>query len=527
MALYPYSFQAAFDPNTGTAAPRDSVGQVYPVGDTSFTTPLPTFDLNGLPVTLTVGEHGYLPDFQVEDHTAVVWRSGEYVFQFATTVPVKGDRGDVGKSAYESAVENGFEGTEDEWLESLKGANVLPTDEAIAAALTSEGPAQTAAKKLTDSAVQAEVVPVALAVQELGQTADQAARALNRAYTVTRVAAAGTIPEHYIIRLKHGAAAGRTVHRIVGGDSISVSPPHETLGSYYAKTKAPVLVNATGWWSGDNNRVMGLSILNGQLIQGWDPQPNDLGQEAAVFMRDGSLRMYDNTTAPEQVIADGGWNSFGWGSAVYKDGAITNFLSLNRYALPAARQLVGDTLDGDLLLITFPNAGGSGGATGQMILDAVANLRIKSLYVLDGGGSAQTMVDGKYVVPSSDGAPRDVPDALYFYAPRVGPRTDTNWLPITQRNAGWSGGGVEYRVRGEDVYVRVVGVNWAGPGAATLSPVCSLPPEVPRPPWHWTGLAYLNSKPGEGQNCRVGVTGSIDFTASAPGAVSHIFQYPL
>ena len=28
-----------------------------------------------------------------------------------------------GKSAYEIAVENGFEGSEAEWLESLKGAN--------------------------------------------------------------------------------------------------------------------------------------------------------------------------------------------------------------------------------------------------------------------------------------------------------------------------------------------------------------------------------------------------------------------
>jgi hypothetical protein len=29
----------------------------------------------------------------------------------------------VGKSAYEIAVENGFEGSEAEWLESLKGTN--------------------------------------------------------------------------------------------------------------------------------------------------------------------------------------------------------------------------------------------------------------------------------------------------------------------------------------------------------------------------------------------------------------------
>lgn len=32
-----------------------------------------------------------------------------------------GGAGEPGKSAYEIAVENGFEGTESEWLESLKG----------------------------------------------------------------------------------------------------------------------------------------------------------------------------------------------------------------------------------------------------------------------------------------------------------------------------------------------------------------------------------------------------------------------
>lgn len=34
----------------------------------------------------------------------------------------KGDPGKNGKSAYEIAVDNGFEGTEQEWLNSLKGA---------------------------------------------------------------------------------------------------------------------------------------------------------------------------------------------------------------------------------------------------------------------------------------------------------------------------------------------------------------------------------------------------------------------
>ncbi len=36
---------------------------------------------------------------------------------------VSGSGGADGKSAYEIAVDNGFDGTEEEWLESLKGAD--------------------------------------------------------------------------------------------------------------------------------------------------------------------------------------------------------------------------------------------------------------------------------------------------------------------------------------------------------------------------------------------------------------------
>jgi hypothetical protein len=94
MAWYPYSYKTAFDPISGEKAPEGSVGEVYAVGDTAFTAPLETFDLTGLPVTLAVqGEAGYVPSFQVEDNPSVIWRSGEYVFELTTTMPLPGPEG--------------------------------------------------------------------------------------------------------------------------------------------------------------------------------------------------------------------------------------------------------------------------------------------------------------------------------------------------------------------------------------------------------------------------------------------------
>lgn len=41
---------------------------------------------------------------------------------------LKGAKGDKGKSAYEIAVDNGYEGTEAEWLASLEGDDYILTD---------------------------------------------------------------------------------------------------------------------------------------------------------------------------------------------------------------------------------------------------------------------------------------------------------------------------------------------------------------------------------------------------------------
>lgn len=69
--------------------------------------------LKDIPINLGVGEGGStipkLYDYfkQIDDYIEEL-KSG-------------GTQGPPGKSAYEIAVENGFEGTEQEWLESLKG----------------------------------------------------------------------------------------------------------------------------------------------------------------------------------------------------------------------------------------------------------------------------------------------------------------------------------------------------------------------------------------------------------------------
>lgn len=257
--------------------------------------------------------------------------------------------------------------------------------------------------------------------------------ASERAFTVTKIKATPTIPEHTITRYFGGAKSGVSVKRLVGGGAPTATPVRETLSSFHRRSGAAIVANATGWWT--DGSVMGLSIQDGVLLKGWDTGTSDLGKEALVIMRDGSMKIYNSTTPEQQVVDDGGWYSFGWGHAFYKDGMITDFKKYWRYSDSSgqisARQMLGDTLDGDIVLVTFPGVTNSWGATAQNVLDAVAGMNIRTLYNLDCGGSTQTLVDGDYAVSSSDGAERPVPDALAIYSINTTPRKKAvEWVDI-------------------------------------------------------------------------------------------------
>lgn len=60
-------------------------------------------------------------------------------------------KGETGSSAYEVAVSNGFKGTEEEWVESLKGSNGDPGADAIAMSISSSN--GTVFKNTSDSTI--------------------------------------------------------------------------------------------------------------------------------------------------------------------------------------------------------------------------------------------------------------------------------------------------------------------------------------------------------------------------------------
>ncbi|MBB5748528.1 hypothetical protein [Micrococcus sp. TA1] len=157
MARYAYQEMIALDVDTMTVAA--GVGQIYAESDVELVTPLTPVDDIGEPITLSANPRtGFLPTFYVDDHPSVRFVSGDLQRILVTTTPLfgpKGEPGDMGpstpeaeaaavaaqqaaaeaetlrvlaqqtagKSAYQLAVDNGFVGTELQWLASLPGAS--------------------------------------------------------------------------------------------------------------------------------------------------------------------------------------------------------------------------------------------------------------------------------------------------------------------------------------------------------------------------------------------------------------------
>lgn len=77
MVWFTFDVTLAFDATSRTPA-SGATALVYAESDTGKTTPLATQDLNGLPLTLTASQDGFLPSFRVDGHPRVRFVSGPF-----------------------------------------------------------------------------------------------------------------------------------------------------------------------------------------------------------------------------------------------------------------------------------------------------------------------------------------------------------------------------------------------------------------------------------------------------------------
>ncbi|WP_026579430.1 phosphodiester glycosidase family protein [Bacillus sp. SB47] len=192
----------------------------------------------------------------------------------------------------------------------------------------------------------------------------------------------------------------------------------ETVLSMAKRKRSVVAINASGWRS--SGEVMGLQIKDGVLYKDYDAA-GYTGAEACVFFDDGTMKVYGNREVDADIlISKGARNSFAFGIWLVKDSKprtsqMTTWADLN---VKHPRQAIGQRSDGTLVIITVDGRSlRSSGITAYDMPSLFLSEGCVNAFLLDGGGSSQTVVEGKYINNISDGIERAVVDTLTISYP--------------------------------------------------------------------------------------------------------------
>lgn len=155
------------------------------------------------------------------------------------------------------------------------------------------------------------------------------------------------------------------------------------------------LIMNTSGFDMATGQIVGFQINNGKLFSNWSNTA--YGSAAFVINKNGSANGYDLTTPATEILKKGGEQSYGFGSILIKDGVVLpNDGSVNWMI----HSYIGNDADNNIYLIISDTSEGYEGT-----MAAVANLNLKNLVVLDGGGSSQMSLNGQTIVASQDGRP--------------------------------------------------------------------------------------------------------------------------
>ncbi|WEV45363.1 phosphodiester glycosidase family protein [Streptococcaceae bacterium ESL0687] len=166
-----------------------------------------------------------------------------------------------------------------------------------------------------------------------------------------------------------------------------------------AKYPNSLIMNASGF-NMETGVIAGFQINNGELIRDW--KSGDSLQYAFVINKDGSCKIYDSRTPASEIIANGGQQSYDFGSAIIRDGVIQP--SDGSVDWKIHMFIANDKKNNLYAILSDTNAGYSN------IMNAVSNLGLENMLLLDGGGSSQISVNGQVIVASQDN--RAVPDYI-------------------------------------------------------------------------------------------------------------------
>lgn len=204
------------------------------------------------------------------------------------------------------------------------------------------------------------------------------------------------------IEVTRGPIPEMITNHYVGTPSIGPAPEVDTLRNMLNKVGGSVLFNSSGY---GGSRSWGPAIVEGVLYQ--EIQTGPRGSEVLGFFADGTTKKYYGARGDTgaQMVAEGVQEAFSFGCFLVEDGVprdVDNDPVFNTFATISARQILGVTEDGRVMLTTVQGVSSSSGLTGTATSNFAKDLGYYDAIMLDGGGSAQTAINGNVVMPSSD-----------------------------------------------------------------------------------------------------------------------------
>lgn len=212
-------------------------------------------------------------------------------------------------------------------------------------------------------------------------------------------------------------------------------PPQYFINEKSPELGATLIVNASGWNTGNGGEMRGAQFVDGEL---WHSlSTSDWKDAYSIGMKpDGFLEVYDaNSGDTDQDLLDDHiiW-SVSFGPVLIKGGAkapIDHGFIGGRSTQKSSLCVLGQKENGDILIIAGPGVTNSWGTTFEEAADIALNEGCVTAMHLDQGGSTQLWAKGTAVIPSSDNGTqvivtsepgrRKLPDMLYTTVPVVTP----------------------------------------------------------------------------------------------------------
>lgn len=291
--------------------------------------------------------------------------------------------------------------------------------------------AKQAQDEVTEIAHQAQEAAEAAqtTIDGMGDRVDTAESTANRAIAIAQGAVAG----NSVATIKHfNAFQGYDIIEIVGDDPMPFS-------KHYAKNHSDGIVpradletpkafgnrmgygcvigadafigqNGESWSTGPVLAPVGLQITEGRAVQNFGVHAGDRvgSDKAAMIVYDsGETRIVyasDGKSAAEYV-ADGAWESFGYGPPLYRNGMPVAFdgSTYSGFAGVTGQCALARTQRGWVILIAY-GVSNTQGMSVSNVISALEPYSPVNAILLDGGGSAQATWMGDLVHPSTDTA---------------------------------------------------------------------------------------------------------------------------